>query len=611
MRESKDERAFRCEASAVLGVREGAGLALTVGRMLVAARLLPESAQGRMGFLDPERELTGPDWQAMVQALSKRWEATRRGARNPFDEPRERLPETPGALEGLRRVVLRHLTPNEIPDWLPQAVLDLADPRDFFAAKLDPGVRDLMIELALPEGARRVYCGYEFSAGVALAIAHKKGVEVRLDLSDASLAALVCCLALAEDLRLEVKVGEPIRIAEAELLTPSLLREEYDAAIVMPPFGVRLLEKLEHGLGTGLPAAASIETAAVTLALARGREAAACVLPKSFLFRATRIDQAFKESVIRDFGLSAVVGLPSGTFGGTGLAPALLLFDRTLKPKRKGGIVVVDAGGERDRRTATLPPGIADAVRKRRASAIAAIVGLEEIAKNDFNLSVERYVLDSEAKRAREFTTKLPSVSLDELVELIRAQAIPSPKPGTRKLDLDIREVGVADIDEAGIVRAPAKEVIASAESLQQIRKVSLEAGDILLVIKGSIGKVGYVREVPKDGRTWVASQSFVILRLRKHAPFTEPLVLFRFLSSSLGQQMLQSLRSGMTVPGLQMGDVRRLPVILPSAQELKAVEREITALFDLQDKIRELKAELAARQARIWPDNQRETAEA
>ena len=123
------------------------------------------------------------------------------------------------------------------------------------------------------------------------------------------------------------------------------------------------------------------------------------------------------------------------------------------------------------------------------------------------------------------------------------------------------------------------------------------------MVIKGSVGKVGFVRDIP-SGMNWLASQSFVILRLRRLALMSDPRVLFRFLSSSLGQTTLQSLRVGSTVPGLQMNDIRRLPTVIPSPKEQEDIARDVDGLFLIQDQIRQLRAQLAERQRQTWPDD-------
>src|SRR5687767_447585 len=53
--------------------QDPASVALTVAQMRVAARLQPLSGPDGTGFLDMERELTAPDWQAMLSRLPAVW----------------------------------------------------------------------------------------------------------------------------------------------------------------------------------------------------------------------------------------------------------------------------------------------------------------------------------------------------------------------------------------------------------------------------------------------------------------------------------------------------------------------------------------------------------
>jgi type I restriction enzyme M protein len=246
---------------------------------------------------------------------------------------------------------------------------------------------------------------------------------------------------------------------------------------------------------------------------------------------------------------------------------------------------------------------LADLIRSRKPTDLSASVPVDDLAANDFNLSVERYVLDPEARNMRKLAASATTGPLDDIAELYHPQAIPGSREVTSKLQVALAEVGVADIDEAGLVRFASKQMMVSPEAALQVRRARLEAGNVLLVIKGSVGKVGFVREVPRDA-TWVASQSFVILRLRKHAPISDPRILFRFLASGLGLANIQSLRVGSAVPGLQMADVRRLTIVIPDQDKQRAIVHEIEGLFELQDRIQKLRAELSTRQTGIWPES-------
>lgn len=94
-----------------------------------------------------------------------------------------------------------------------------------------------------------------------------------------------------------------------------------------------------------------------------------------------------------------------------------------------------------------------------------------------------------------------------------------------------------------------------------------VQAGDILLVIKGSVTKVGYV---PKDcPDNWIAGQSFLILR---PSPKIGTEYLFQYLNSELVQGYLKERTLGEVMTIIKAADVESIPVPLPEPRELKAV---------------------------------------
>lgn len=106
---------------------------------------------------------------------------------------------------------------------------------------------------------------------------------------------------------------------------------------------------------------------------------------------------------------------------------------------------------------------------------------------------------------------------------------------------------------------------------------------------------------------TCLASESFTILRLRRRGPIIDPAILFRFLSSSMGQVTIQSLKVGAVISGLQMADLRRLPVLVPSAEAQGAIAAEMSSIFDMQEKIQRMRQDLIERQKTIWPEMDRD----
>lgn len=582
----------------------GSGAELLVARMLAAVRLWPKGDADTPGFLDAGREFTTADWEAVLARLTIEHPTEGATAFNPFAD-REPSSLRPGTVEHYRRLILSSLGKSKaVSRELAEATLDLgmANTRAYTGRPI-PEWEQVVAELVGDATTKSIFCGYEGTAGIALKLAFA-GFRVHLDLPRADAASVYACLALAVDAPLTIRVGDPLQCANADWDDGSLKR--FDAAIVIPPFGARLQPDQMELAWTRLLPTSSAESAGVVLALARARKSAICVLTSGFTFRSTKADQHFKELAVRDYGLDTVVGLPRGIFPGTSIAASLLTFSTgsNAQSDKRNQVQVIDAADRERSGSAAFPPAmLSNMLRQRLDDDFSAFVSLDELAANSFNLSPDRYVIAPEVQRLRELAEMAETVPLEDAVDIYRPQALPGKKGERSDSDILLSEIGAADIDEAGLIRTPTKQVALSEAAASPARKAKIEAGDVLLVIKGSVGKVGYVRDIPAEDM-WLASQSFAVLRLRRHAPISDPRVLFRYLSSALAQANLQNLRVGTTVPGLQMADVRSLPIMLPSKEAQAAIVQEVEELFEMQDNILRLRQSLAARQATIWPDN-------
>lgn len=585
------------------GHLQTADLAMTIGAMLAASRVCLYPEAGEPGFLDQSRELTNADWQAMLRMLARRLDVQRVDMREIPGVALKQPEYPPGALERLRRLVLAaEFEAGEggspvVPPWIIKATLDLARFRGL-SGGLHPALPDLVASIINAGKGTSVFCGYESSVDFAVWLA-QEGVEVTLAIQSPELFLLCTLLAVAGNLPLQVRKGDPFAMARDELRDANEPLHTHDIAIVAPPFNERLAPNLKDTLGVRLPTPPNSESAGVTLALSRARNLAICLLPPAFLFQSSKANQTFREHLIMEHGLDAVVSLPGGMLNDTPIPTALVLLKQP--PHAPQTVFMVDARGDRPRPASGMvfPHGLTKAISRHTQTEISKSVAFSEVAENNFVLMPERY-LSVEAKRIHELTSSSEIVLLEEVVEFFRPQALPKNAVGETE---DFTEVGATDIDEVGLVRAPTKQVLVAREAMMQARRAQLEPGDIILAIKGSAGKVGFIRQIP-EGSNWLPNQSFLILRLRRHGPIRDPRVLFRYLSSPLGQGMLQSLRGGTAVPVLQMSDMRRLAVAVPSLDEQGDIADKVNALFVLQDQIEKMRISVADHQKKIWPES-------
>jgi len=630
MNERENLLASRLRASLLDTVR-ASGAAPTdtvsvVAQMLAVARLFPcACADVPMGFFDPGRELTPNEWRVFQSALriyETREPSLPRLHRRSFAKPtasadaifQDRDGRTvvieakfatidryPGGLERLRRLlmeVLPRFTGGERgpkpPSWLIYTVLALAtDDRASPLLQPQDEIQELLCLLAYSGIHRTAYCAFEGTAGTALRIA-ADGARVTFDIPNEDLAQLVYWLALAGDLPLTARTFHPILESREEK------DEVYDAAIAVPPLGCRYAP---GSIPSVWPKDHSADALHFLLLLRRARGPVAFLAADGFLFRNSQAERFFKERLVNEYDLSAVISLPRGTFPRTAVNVSLL-YRAPLEPKRAGPVFLLDArrdGDVRQRFSEQSPVEIAEIVRDHRLSERSCLLDKATLLKNEFNLLVERYVLAPETRNVHVVLGRTQTALLNDLVEIFRPQALPvSPDASVA-----FREVAASDIDSAtGTVRLPAKRMTLTREVAAKARRAVLEPGDLILSIKGRIGVVGLVENQSSGDEPWVPGQSFAVLRPRRSSAISESRVLYRYLSSELGQQALKGLAGGATVPFVQIADVRRLEVPIPSEDDLLRIadgEREIEELNDQVISILERISEI---QDTLWPMN-------
>jgi type I restriction enzyme M protein len=181
----------------------------------------------------------------------------------------------------------------------------------------------------------------------------------------------------------------------------------FDCVIANPPFSLKkwgrdLWANDPYGRNfAGLPPDGSADYAWVqhmckSIAPVTGRMAV--VLPHGVLFR-MGAEGRIRRALLEQDLLEAVIGLGPNLFYGTGLAACILVFRARKPPERQGRVLMIDASAlyRRGRNQNTLEPEHAEQILAwYRAYAdvggAARLVTLDEIAANDWNLNIPRYV---------------------------------------------------------------------------------------------------------------------------------------------------------------------------------------------------------------------------
>jgi type I restriction enzyme M protein len=123
----------------------------------------------------------------------------------------------------------------------------------------------------------------------------------------------------------------------------------------------------------------------------------ACILPHGVLFRGNA-EADIRRALVTKGYLKGIIGLPANLFYGTGIPACIVVIDKEGAHARKG-IFMIDASqgfmkdGPKNRLRAQDIHKIVDAFTKQTdLPRYSRMVGLDEIAKNDFNLNLPRYI---------------------------------------------------------------------------------------------------------------------------------------------------------------------------------------------------------------------------
>jgi type I restriction enzyme M protein len=206
----------------------------------------------------------------------------------------------------------------------------------------------------------------------------------------------------------KIEKGDTIR--DPKLVDGGALRV-FDRVIANPPFSLDEWgrEVAEHdGFGRfrfGVPPKTKGDLAFVQhmIATANKTGMVGVVMPHGVLFRGAA-EGDIRKGILEEDLVEAVIGLPSNLFYGTGIPAAILILNRQKLAERQRKVLFIEAsrefkeGSAQNYLRAEDVTKIAAAFHAfKDAPKYARVVGVEEIAKNDFNLNISRYVETADA----------------------------------------------------------------------------------------------------------------------------------------------------------------------------------------------------------------------
>ena len=310
-----------------------------------------------------------------------------------------------------------------------------------------------------------------------------------------------------------------------------------------------------------------------------------------------------RKELLKDNIVEASIMLPDRLIFGTDMGLSLLVLDTSRTPEdRDCQVKFIDAGRLDIKRIQTLAQAkehekLRDYVRTAFSytSPDCVSVDARDLIVRDASLLASAHCLTDAQKKAGELLKGCKTVNLGDVANFFRP-LLPNKEGKGEKLNV----LNVAQFSSFGYTK-PAPQVEAYVEREGKTDQL-IQPGDVLLCIRGSLGKVAIASDDFSIDEPWIASSASIILRpARKEY---DPRLLFLYLRSELGQELLKKLACGATVPMMQMKDLKQLEVVIPSLAEAESMLRDFEEEVALSKEMEELERKRRELVSRHWSLN-------
>ena len=254
--------------------------------------------------------------------------------------------------------------------------------------------------------------------------------------------------------RATAEVAQGDVIADPHFLAGDTKIQTFDYVVANPPFSAKawsagLTEDTKYArFDDGMPPEKNGDFAFLLhiLASMKATGSGAVILPHGVLFRGNA-EAKLREKILKRGYIKGIIGLPANLFYGTGIPASIIVLDKS-QASDKRPLFMIDASkgfikdGNKNRLRERDIHKIVDAfARQQDIPGYARLVEFSEIARNDFNLNIPRYIDGSEPEDLQDIEAHLkggvPNRDIDALsafwdvMSTLRATLFgPNPRAG-------------------------------------------------------------------------------------------------------------------------------------------------------------------------------------
>ena len=459
----------------------------------------------------------------------------------------------------------------------------------------------LMIALGNEIKSKEIYCLFDelftFSS-------HLQSSGAKVFVENKLVSPTTLSVAILNDLDIEIKLGSPL--SQPSYISNGKLKK-FDISLSFPPLNLKYDSRIikEDWFNRFPEQTNSGNVLHIRHILSQTKSLAVIACSQSLLFSLGG-EESLRKDILNQRILKAVINLPSALLPFTSIPFSILVFDKTKKHETvrffQGDNEQFYIKDGRNRTQLKNWESLLTSFNSSSDQSVTRNVTIEEIEANNFNLSVNRYLSPPETKRINSILRQSDKVLiLDDSVSFIRPiVTIKVQNDNTEKIL--IHEFGVSDFPDFGYLKQSLKPIeFPTLEMSKKNIDSFLKPHDVLIAVKGSVGKVAIVPEnVPSAGEGgWVVNQSCLILRSNRQ--IIDPRVLFMYLRSDVAQFLLRSIVSGATISLIQLRSLKHLQVVIPPLSESERIISAFEKQIDYQSQIDNLKQKQIDLNKLIW----------
>lgn len=415
-------------------------------------------------------------------------------------------------------------------------------------------IRDLMVQMITPKNGMMIMDLFS-GVGSTLAALHETykiyeprlcGEEINFELYGIS---TMLCL---------VNQIDRVCMSQTNVYANKEVSEElYDYILMDAPFAMTATFEAHPVFKYGIPSRSAADWANMQIALHKLSPNGKAITTISFGGLNRTSDVKIRKGIVEEDFIEAVILLPHRLYVNTDIPTALVIFNKQKIKEHKNQILLMDASKHYIRKSRKQNVITEEGLRQiistldswSEVEGFSIIVNSEDLKANDFNLQATIYLNDKIIKQRLGQT-----IHLKDIAEVL---------PGVQLLPTDFKALknnpthhylNVKNLQEDRLVYDD--EDLIKEKRIDWCGRFDIKAGDLIITTKGTTAKIVMV---PEDFKPSFISNNLAIIRVNKEK--YSPYVLLKYLTSELGNLVLNNIATGTGIRIINIGKLEALEI--------------------------------------------------